>query len=87
MGFAARKERHTFTLDQELVGYLKLEAEQRSIASLSSALEEILRESKRQREREKIQSAISSYYDALPEAEREENRAWGAFAESQFPKD
>ncbi len=87
MGFAARKERHTFTLDQELVAYVKLEAEQRSIASLSAALEEILRESKRQREREKIQSAISSYYDALSETEREENRAWGAFGESQFLRD
>ena len=87
MGFAARKERHTFTLDQELVAYVKLEAEQRSISSLSSALEEILRESKRQRERERIQSAISSYYDALSETECEENRAWGAFGESQFPKD
>lgn len=81
----ARKERRTFTLDRELVGYVAEEAKQRRVPSLSAALEQILRESKRRREHKKIQSAISHYYDSLSENEREHNQAWGAFGEAQFP--
>ncbi len=87
MARAARKERRTFTLDHDLVGYVQDEARQRSISSLSAALEELLRESKRRREREKIQDAISRYYDSLAEDEREQERDWGACAETQFPRE
>ena len=32
-----------------------------------------------------MQSAISRYYDSLSDSEREQNREWGDFAESQLP--
>lgn len=34
-----------------------------------------------------IDAAISAYYDSLTDKEREEERLWGEFAESQFPLD
>lgn len=30
-------------------------------------------------------AAISAYYDSLSDEEREDNKRWGEFAESQFP--
>jgi hypothetical protein len=86
MSLGSRKERRTFTLDRELVGYVKKVAKERSNPSLSSALEELLRESRRRRERRQIQNAMAAYYDSLGEDDRAEQRRWGAFAESQFPK-
>jgi hypothetical protein len=86
MSLASRKERRTFTLDRELVGYVKKVARQRSMPSLSSALEELLRESQLRSQRRHIQKAMSAYYDALTEEERAEHGEWGAFAESQLPK-
>jgi len=35
-------------------------------------------------EREQISAGIRRYYDPIDDAEREENRSWGEFAESQF---
>ncbi len=84
---ANRKERRTFTLDRELVRYLEAVRTELNKPSTSSALEEILRQNKARREREKIRSAMADYYDSLGTEEREENRAWGAFAESQLPED
>jgi len=34
---------------------------------------------------ERIAASISNYYDSLSEEEMNEERLWGAFAESQFP--
>lgn len=86
MSLISRKERRTFTLDRELVGYVKQFAKERSKRSLSSALEELLRESMRRRERQQIQRAVTAYYDSLNQEDRTEQREWGAFAESQFPE-
>lgn len=86
MSLASRKERRTFTLDRELVGYVKQVAKERSNPSLSSALEELLRESKRRRERRQIQVAMAAYFDSLTEDDRAEQRDWGVLAESQFPR-
>ncbi len=87
MKVTTHKERRSFTLDRELVSYLELVRAELKTSSTSSALEEILRRSKSQHERQKVQSAMVDYYDSLSERDREENRAWGAFAESQLRED
>jgi len=38
-------------------------------------------------ERIRMDASISAYYDSLTDEDREQNRARGAFAESQLPKD
>lgn len=84
---ATSKARKTYTLDPELVSYLETFRRERNAESASSALEEILRESKRRRQLQKLESSISDYYDAYPESDRKEDTAWGEFSESQFSKD
>lgn len=83
---AARKERRTYTLDPDLVRYVEAVKKERKAESASSALETILRESKRKREHQRLEQAINDYYSGLGEAEQQEEREWGAFGESQFPE-
>lgn len=82
-----RKARKTFTLDSDLVNYIEAERRQRSAESLSSALEQILRESKRRHEMQKVESAVGAYYDTVSDADRAEEKAWGKFSESQLPEE
>jgi len=84
MGTALRKERRSFTLSHESLEYLEREQQERKAPSASSALDDILQERKREFEQQQLQAAITSYYDSISDDERAENRAWGAFAESQI---
>jgi hypothetical protein len=82
---AVRKQRRTFSLDPELVKYLDKVRREGRISSASSALEQILWESKRRRERLRQEGWIANYYNSLDEAEVAEQSEWGNFAETQFP--
>jgi hypothetical protein len=81
------KARKTYTLDSELVDYLEIVRQERNADSASSALEQILRESRRRRQMQQLNSSISDYYDALPSADRKADESWGEFSESQFPSE
>jgi hypothetical protein len=83
----ARKQRRTFTIDHDLCSYLEAVRVERRKPSASSALEDILRESRERHQMRKIQHAMTGYYDSLSEAEREENRAWGGLGESQLGRE
>jgi hypothetical protein len=50
-------------------------------------LEELIRQQREALEMERISASVSSYYDSLPDERAAEDRAWGEFAESQFPTD
>lgn len=79
-----RKLRKTYTLSSEALAILEEERKERHVESTSSALEEILKERGRQKQMANIATSISNYYDSLSEEEMNEDRLWGAFAESQF---
>jgi hypothetical protein len=85
MGTTARKQRRTYSLDPQLVQYVEKVREERGIESASSALEQIIWESKRQRDRKHQDDLISNYYSSLEEADIEREKQWGRFAETQFP--
>ncbi|HYL15045.1 MAG TPA: hypothetical protein VEV41_18540 [Terriglobales bacterium] len=85
MGTTARKERRTYSLDPELVRYVEKVRKERRTDSASAALEEILWESKRQRERKHQDEQIAKYYSSFSDAEIAEDSEWGRFAETQFP--
>jgi hypothetical protein len=75
-----RKQRRTFTLSPESLGYLEQEARRRQIDSQSSVLDELLQEKKRDQQRAALEANISAYYDDLSDAEIEEDKIWGKFA-------
>jgi hypothetical protein len=81
------KERKTFTLSRESVALLHdLRTMQRGSRrrSVSAVLDDLLRALDKQRKREAVEKAITSFYDGLPESAQSEDREWGAFSLTQF---
>lgn len=87
MARVARKEKKTYSLSREAIEFVERVKRERRRESVSSALEELIQEKKMEAERNRMDASISSYYDSLTDEGREQNRAWGAFAESQLPKE
>lgn len=81
----SRKEKKTFSLSRESLRYLEAVRRERKNTSVSSVLDELIREQQKAKEMERISASITGYYDSLTDEEVVENRAWGGFAESQFP--
>ncbi len=82
-----KKEKKTYTLSRDSVGYLEETVRKQQRRSTSEVLDELIQEKKLEAERARIDALISAYYDSLSDAEREQNRAWGEFAESEFPRE
>lgn len=82
-----RKEKKTFSLSRQSVTYLETLRKERRSRSVSSVLEDIIRQQQQAREMKSISAAVSSYYDSLTDHQMEDDRAWGQFAETQFPTD
>ena len=79
-----RKQRRTFTLSRQAIGYLEVARKEARSPSTSAVLEQIIRERQQQHERRRVNAAITGYYDSLTAEEREENRLWGEFSEDQI---
>jgi hypothetical protein len=82
---ANRKEKKTFSLSSESLHYLESVRKQRKSASVSSVLDDLIREQQQAAEMKRISASITSYYDSLTDEEVAEDRAWGKFSETQFP--
>ena len=83
---AAKKEKKTYSLSKQSVAYLEDTAKRQQKGSVSQVLDELIQEKKLEAERARIDSQISAYYDSLSDDEREQNRAWGEFAEGELPR-
>lgn len=83
----ARKARKTFSLSRETVKYLELLRKERKKDSMSSVVEDIIRQQQQTKELERISASVTRYYDSLTPDEIAEDRAWGEFAATQFPRE
>ena len=83
----ARKARKTFSLSRETVLYLESLRKERKKDSMSSVLEDVIRQLQQAKETERISASVTRYYDSLTDEEIAEDRAWGEFAATQFPSD
>ena len=84
---AATKEKKTFSLSRQSVMYLEALRKERRSRSMSSVLEELIRQQQQAKELESISASVTHYYDSLSPEEKAENRAWGDFAATQFPSE
>ncbi len=82
----ARKQRRSFSLSAASIRYIELVRREKHADSASAALEQIIEDNKLQRRRRALEDAVSTYYDSLSDAEQQEQREWGYFAESEFPR-
>jgi hypothetical protein len=81
------KERRTFTLSRESIALLQdLRAARRGSRrrSVSGVLDDLLRTLDKQRKRDALEQAVTSFYDGLPEQAQSEEREWGEFSLAQF---
>ncbi|HUK26354.1 MAG TPA: hypothetical protein VLV49_17370 [Terriglobales bacterium] len=81
----ASKARKTFSLSRESLKYLESLRKSRRAPSTSAVVEELIRREQQTAEMERVSDSVRRYYDSLTDDEVEEDRAWGQFAESQFP--
>jgi len=73
---AQRKERLTVSLSPSSAEFLRqLSAEEN--LHVSTAMENMIENSRRARELKLLNASISSFYDSLPEAAMQEQAAWG----------
>jgi hypothetical protein len=75
-----RKRPRTFSLSDDVVNVLELYRKEKKLESLTSALEEIVREWKKAH----LSAQVAAYYDSLSDQEMAGEHAWGAFSESQI---
>jgi hypothetical protein len=81
----SRRHKRTFSLSANSISYIKRLATKHG--SVSAALDHLIHEKMIESERQQISAGIRRYYDLIDDVEREENRSWGEFAESQFPQE
>jgi hypothetical protein len=84
---STRKARKTFSLTRETVKYLESLRKERKKDSMSSVLEDIIRQQQQAKELERISASVTHYYDCLTPEDVAEDRAWGEFAATQFPSE
>ena len=82
---SARKEKRTFSLSRESLRYLDKVRKERNGSSVSSVLDDLIRQQQQAKELERISASFTRYYDSLTDDEVAEDRAWGEFALAQFP--
>lgn len=80
-----RKARKTFSLSRESVSYLESLRRARKSKSISSVLDDLIRQRREGEELKRISASVTRYYDSLTAEEVAEDRAWADFAATQFP--
>ena len=81
---SSRKSRLTLSLERETVQFLQQRQVEAKAPSLSACVENIIAELRRQLELEELNAQTTAYYDAISDAERTENSAWGQLSEREF---
>jgi hypothetical protein len=80
----ATKEKKSFTLSRSSVAFLERLRKEKKATSTSKVLDELIGDADARRQLEAYEQAVTAYYDNLTDEEREEQRAWGEFAERQW---
>ncbi len=79
----ARKIKRSFSISPESHAFIRRSQKERRTRSESETLDALLSELMTIRRQHLLDSAWTDYYDSLSSDETDEQRAWGAFAESQ----
>jgi hypothetical protein len=75
-----RKKPRTFSLAEDVIQILESIKRERRLDSLTSAVEEVVRDAKKAR----LAAQVKAYYDSLSDDEVNQEKEWGAFSESQM---
>lgn len=75
-----KKQAKTFSLSEDVIEILETYRKKKRVESLTSAVEQIVREWKRA----DLAAQVTAYYDSLSDDEVKQDEQWGRFSESQM---
>ena len=75
-----RKQPRTFSLSEDVIEVLECFRSKRRVDSLTSAVEEIVREWRKS----DLAAQVTAYYDSLSDEEVKRDEQWGRFSETQM---
>lgn len=78
------KAKKSYTLSHESIVFLENVSRKRRGASVSSILDEMIQDARREQERLSLSQAVDAYYSGLSDQEAQELEEWGDFAMQQF---
>ncbi len=78
------KAKKSYTLSHESIMFLENASRKRRGASVSSILDEMIQDARREQERLSLSQAVDAYYSGLSDQEAQELGEWGDFAMRQF---
>ena len=84
MAQLTRKARKTFSLSRESVRYLESLRKAKRGKSISSVLDDLIRQRREAEEMNRVSASITNYYDSLSDQQVAGERSWGEFAETQI---
>jgi hypothetical protein len=79
-----RKIKKSFSISPESDSFIRRSCRERKVSSESETLDILLGELMTIRQQNAIEAAYTDYYDSLTDDEISEQKAWGAFSESQM---
>ena len=79
-----RKAKKSFTLSSESVAFLEHLRKKHRARSVSSVLEDLVKEARRQEKMRVYETQVTEYYNSLTDEEREEERAWAAIGDREL---
>ncbi|HKD60845.1 MAG TPA: hypothetical protein VKB47_10310 [Terracidiphilus sp.] len=83
----ARKIKKSFSISVESDSFIRRTRKERKSNSESETLDALLSELIAIRQQKSVEAAYTDYYDSLSDDDIAEESAWGAFSESQLPKE
>lgn len=82
-----RKIKKSFSISPESDSFIRRSCRERKVSSESETLDILLGELMTIRQQNAIEAAYTDYYDSLTDDEISEQKAWGAFSESQMEEE
>jgi len=83
------KAKKSYTLSKDSVAFLESLRKKHGARSVSSVLDDLVQEARREEQKREYEAQVTAYYDSLTDEEREEERGWAelgmrALQESDF---
>jgi uncharacterized protein YeeX (DUF496 family) len=75
-----KKQAKTFSLSEDVIEILETYRRKKKVESLTSAVEQIIREWRKS----DLAAQVTAYYDSLSDDDMKKDKEWGKFSESQM---
>jgi hypothetical protein len=78
------KAKKSYTLSKDSVAFLEALRKKHRARSVSSVLDDLVQEARREEQKRAYEAQVTAYYDSFTEEDRAEDRAWGALGAQEL---